>query len=632
MGTAGHVDHGKTTLVKRLTDIDTDRLAEEKKRGMTIELGFAPFQLPNGIVVSIIDVPGHERFVKTMLSGITGIDFVVLVVAADEGVMPQTKEHLDILSLLGIKWGIVAVTKSDLVDEEWLGLVKQDIEQMLEGTTLENAPIIPISSLTGEGIEQLIHNIEQLALKAGEGIPSELFRLPIDRVFTKQGYGTIVTGTLSGGKVSKGDRIEILPQRKVARIRGIQVHNMPVESASAGERCALNIVGIEKSEIERGNTIAYPGVIQPTKVVDAVLHIVKGEKDVCHNQRVHVHMGTQEAVARIRVIGANAVSEGQKGYVQLRFEKPVAALRGDRFIIRSYSPIKTIGGGSILLSSVHNRARFSDESIAVFNIEENGDTKEILNLILKNSGLPLSLDELWRKAFINKSEIKNTLIEMIDTNQIIYFRSIDKFLSTDKFQFYADKINAVFEKLYHRYPFRFKVDKEEMKSKLFRHWDGKDFNALIDKLIENGLFIQTNNMLMQPGANILDRINRKKEVHLIEQAFLKDQLNVRRLQQIFEDVHLEDSIGNEVVNYLVEVGKLLRLGDGIFLHSDVFKNVREKIKNILLKKESITVAELRDDIKTNRKLAIALMEFLDHVGFTQRVGDKRYPGPEFKKF
>jgi selenocysteine-specific elongation factor len=347
IGTAGHVDHGKTVLTKRLTGVDTDRLKEEKKRGISIELGFAPLTLPSGIKVGLVDVPGHERFIKNMLAGIAGIDLVLLVIAADEGVMPQTREHLDIINLLEVKKGIVVVTKTDLVDAEWLELVKGEIEEVLKGTVLEHAPVVPVSALTGQGIPQLLEVIDRMALETPPKLITGKMRIPIDRVFTITGFGTVITGTLWSGRLKAGETVEILPRELTARVRNIQVHGEKVSEATAGQRVAVNLAGVETEEVFRGDVLAEPGLLTASHRIDVKLTLLKHINIALEQRvRVRIHHGTREVLGRVNLLDREELLPGENCFCQLVLETPLMALRGDHFVIRSYSPMLTKSGES----------------------------------------------------------------------------------------------------------------------------------------------------------------------------------------------------------------------------------------------------------------------------------------------
>lgn len=632
IGTAGHIDHGKTALVKRLTGVDTDRLEEEKRRGMTIELGFASLTLPSGNVISVIDVPGHEKFVKTMVAGVTGIDFVMLVIAADEGVMPQTKEHIDILSLLNVKSGVIVLTKTDLVDDEWLQMVKDDVKNSLKGTTLEDYPMIPVSSVTGEGIQGLVEYLEKLTEKAANSNAEELFRLSIDRVFTITGHGTIITGTVAGGEIKKGDMIEILPKGLSARIRGIQVHNHNVETASAGDRCALNIAGVEKAEIERGNLAANPGIIKPTRIVDAVLHTVKDMKGIAHNQRVHVHVGTKEVLARIRILGEDEILGESKGYVQLRFEEPIAVIRGDRFIIRSYSPVVTLGGGKIIFHSSKNRQRFSEKTIETLKIGEVGNVDELVDFILKDSERLLTVEDLWKETFINKNEIRNILQELMNLEKVVYLPETDKYISRHLYREYMKKINMEFETLYEKYPFRFQIDKEEIKSKVFSTLDVKEFAELLNSYIKNNLLKLDGNFIVEANRDMIDRISERSQTKLVEKTFMENGLNVKSIQQLKENTDVKPYKFEDVEKFLIQSGKIIDLGSGILIHVDILKHNVKKLREIFDKEGTISVVQARDYLETSRKFAVALLEYLDSLEVTIRYEDIRKPGVHYMDY
>jgi len=349
LGTAGHIDHGKTTLIKSLTGVDLDRLKEEKERGITIQLGFTSLPLPSGQILGIVDVPGHEKFVRNMVAGVGGIDIVLFTIAADEGIMPQTREHLDICRLLKIKRGIIAVTKTDLVDDEWLQMVKDEVQEFVQGSFLENAATIPISSTTGQGIPSLLTALDTIAQEVEERTKEGIFRLPIDRIFTMKGFGTVVTGTLIAGTISIGDNTEILPEKITARVRGVQVHNQQVEKASAGLRTAINLQGVDKDSLARGSVLVPPRTIIPTSSIDVRLeHLPNAPKPLKNRSRIRFHSGTSEVLARPIFLDQDELPPGKSSFAQLKFEKPIVILPRDKFVIRSYSPIFTIAGGEVL--------------------------------------------------------------------------------------------------------------------------------------------------------------------------------------------------------------------------------------------------------------------------------------------
>jgi selenocysteine-specific elongation factor len=632
MGTAGHIDHGKTALVQRLTGVNTDRLEEEKRRGMTIELGFAPLTLPSGTVISIIDVPGHEKFVKTMVAGVTGIDFVMLVVAADEGVMPQTREHIDILSLLNVKSGVVALTKTDLVDSEWLDLAREDVKKALLETSLEGIPVIPVSSVTGEGIVELTDELEHLSKAASGKASMELFRLPVDRVFTMTGHGTVITGTVTGGSITKGEAVEFLPSMGEARVRGIQVHNSPVESAGAGDRCALNISGIEKDDIARGDVVVKPGVIKPTKIVDAVLYTVKEKGGLSHNQRVHVHIGTKEVLARIRVLGSDDIPEGSKGYVQLKFEEPVAAIREDRFIIRSFSPVVTIGGGWIIFHNTRNRQRFSEESLNELETGEQGSLKDLVLLTAVKARGVLSVDDIWKDLFADRTEIENILDSETEKCTLLRLEASNSYMSKSLYENLCDRINREFEELYKKFPFRYRIDREEIKSRVFNEWDSKDFSELLNVFVKDKKFELEGNYIVQPDRVAVNKIFALKDTAIVEKAILEDGLNIRNNQQLKQDLRIEENKLIEIERFLLQTGKIVDIGGDLLVHHESLVKAVKEIRKILDEKGSITAAQVRDSLGISRKIAIALLEHMDSLGITKRVEDSRVPGNRYMDY
>lgn len=637
MGTAGHIDHGKTTLVKKLTGIDTDRLDEEKRRGMTIELGFAPLQLPSGNVISIVDVPGHEKFIKTMVAGVSGIDFVMLVIAADEGVMAQTKEHIDILSLLNVKSGVVVLTKIDLVDNEWITLVKEEVKKELEGTVLEKFDILSVSSTTGEGIEKLLVKLDSLYEIAASKKPHPFFRMPIDRVFTIQGHGTVITGTSLGGTIEKGETINFLPNKKAAKIRGIQVHNESSQYANSGQRCALNISGIEKSEIERGDVVTKEVWIKPIKLADAVLYTIKGNFNIMNNQRLHVNIGTKEVLARITLIGTEKIASGNKGYIQLRFEEPVAALRGDCFIIRAFSPVITLGGGRILSHNSKKKGRFKEETIEELRILEIGKMKDLVKQIIKKAVVPLSVEEVWHIVLGEKSQLLKTIEEISYDKEILILEATKKIISNHLLEVYLKKINIEFSELYRKYPFRFEISKDGLKSKIFNDIDIKDFTDILNHIVKTNLVLIENNKIRICKDNAFDRIKNMKEIKLVEGTIFQCGLILKNKNQIKKEVANNASkllLDNydDIEKFLLRTERIIALDNELLIHYDILMEIVNKIRELFKGQEFVTVAALRDCLSCNRKTIISVLEYLDTLGVTERENDLRKPGVHYMDF
>ncbi len=631
MGTAGHIDHGKTTLVKRLTGVDTDRLEEEKRRGMTIELGFAPLTLPSGNVISIVDVPGHEKFIKSMVAGVTGIDFVTLVIAADEGIMPQTREHLEILSILKVNSGVVALTKCELVSTEELAIATSQIKKLLEGTTLEGISIIPISALTGSGIDELIDCLEKLTGEAAERNAQRLFRLPVDRVFTITGHGTVVTGTIHGGFIGKGDNVDILPQKISAKVRGIQVHNKQVEQASAGDRCALNLSGIEKSQLQRGDVITRKNTVDVQVLVDVILYSTGGKGGIEHNQRVHVHIGSKEVLARVRLLGGDQIPENSSGYAQLRFEEPVVALRGDRFIVRAYSPMTILGGGEVLYHKTKNRKRFSEESISALDIGAHGNLKQVIGHLFDQKGRLANLADIYRELYEDETLLQTVMLALTDSGELIYLEAPDKYLSINSLDWYIQKIDETFADFYFKNPFSYLLPREQIKSEVFKSLEQKDFNAIINHLVETGVLAPWGNHLMQPGNQSIQRISGKKETQRVNGLLKEEGFALRTPDQLARVLSMPIQLFEDVERFLIQSGQAVNLGNGLCLHEANFYPAVSKIRALLESQGSITAGEIRDTLFIGRKAAITLLEYLDSIGVTERQDNIRKPGVHFRE-
>lgn len=628
MGMAGHVDHGKTALVCQLTGIDTDRLEEEKRRGMTIELGFAPFLLPDGRRLSIIDVPGHERFVKTMVAGAMGIDLVLLVVAADEGVMPQTREHLDIITLLGINRGVVALTKTDLVDTEWLEMVREEIVDFLKPSSLAGAQIVPVSAKTGWGIPELVDAIASEAGKASLGMADDVFRLPVDRTFIAEGHGIIVTGTVYGGSLERGSKVMIFPHGLETRVRRMQVHGKDVDRVRAGERCALNLVGVDTGQVKRGDTIAYPGQLDLSSRLDCVLTSVQNAPPIEHGQRVRVHLGTREILARVHIIGRDRIAPGTKGYVQLKTEEPIVVLRGDRCIIRSYSPISTIGGGQIIMPGAPRRRRFSPEDQREMELLAQGSTQEVLGVIFRQWQLsqgagiaPISSEELARLAHMEAASLDEALEE--DG----WVRIAGQYLPRPEYETATGAVERALRELYLKFPFRLGIDREELKSTLFPHWGRKVYGALLERLADEDMILMDGRWVSNP--KVYAELQRVEHPSLL---CLEGEVLLQGYQGYSGDGQTSGRDASDTADtlaLLVHFGKVVDVGYGLFVHRQIVDEAWRELKQHLVDKTSITVAEFRDSLQISRKVAMVLLEHFDSLQLTRRQGDQRVVGPRF---
>lgn len=628
MGTAGHVDHGKTALIKILTGIDTDRLKEEKERGITIELGFASLLLPTGQKVGIVDVPGHERFVKNMVAGAAGIDLVAMVIAADEGVMPQTREHLQICSLLGIRNGVVVITKIDLVDEDWLGLVREDIRTVLKGTFLEAAPIVPVSSVTGEGIPELMQAIEKAVSGVSESPDVGILRLPVDRIFTMKGFGTVVTGTLISGSVSVGEEIEIFPVGIRTKVRGLQVHNTAIEKAMPGQRTAVNVQGVAKDNIERGSVLGHPGKLQKSSRVDCLYsHLSSSVRKIRNRSIVRFHLGTSEAMARLVLFGRDELEPEEHGFAQFVLDTPLTAVAGDRFVIRSYSPVTTIGGGVIVdpLSAKHKRT--DSDLLQEFKLLSGDDETRRIEVIIKRAGLGgITTDTLVVRVGIDKKRLLGLLEEMFSEGKAILADRDDmQVLSPVVLADFKTWIIDVLDAYHRQHPFKEGLAREELRTTPGFGCNAapKIFSvALTDLEKKAEIAIERENIrLKHHRVKLEGQMGNLREK--LAEVYLKAQMTpptLREVDAIFPEHKKEIAI---LAKMMLQEGELVRISEDLHFHRDVLSGLREDYRRMLMEKGEATPASFRDLTGLSRKFIIPLMEYFDMTKLTMRVGDKR---------
>jgi len=623
IGTAGHVDHGKSALIRALTGVETDRLPEERERGISIDIGFARLVLPSGRRAGVIDVPGHERFVHNMLAGITGIDLVVLVVAADEGVMPQTREHLDILRLLEIQKGLVAITKIDLVDEEMLELVEADVADAVAGTFLEGAPVCRVSSVTGEGLDELLRTLDALLEQTEPKDTTAFARLPIDRAFVRPGFGTVVTGTLVGGIVRQGDRLELLPQGIEVRVRGLQVHGEPVEQAQAGQRVAINLAGVDRSEVRRGNVLCAPGALRPTQSFAGRLHLLESwSRELKHGERVHLHTGTSEVLARVLLLEGEALNPGSSAYVQVKLEEPVVVGRGDRFIIRSYSPVHTIGGGMVIEPHAAYKRSQARAAIAELQAKESGGTGGVIAETLLRAGMtPLGLDELARRTGVTVEAVRAELpalgpdVRELEGGLWIHRRGFGQF---------CQAVRAELEAFYGRYPLRSGLGKEELRRKL--GLGGREFAALLSAAEAAGELSVQRDRVALPGRVPTLNAAQAKLAEQLRSAIAEAGYSPLSVAELKARVPGADT--EEVIIYLVEHGEAVRVGADLIIGAAALEEAVRRAREHLRQHGRITVAEFRDLLGTSRKYALPLLEWMDEQRITRRVGEERVAGPQ----
>ncbi|MEQ8173869.1 MAG: selenocysteine-specific translation elongation factor [Syntrophomonadaceae bacterium] len=624
IGTAGHIDHGKTTLVKGLTNIDTDRLKEEKQRGISIELGFAPFTLPSGQRAAIVDVPGHERFIRHMLAGAFGIDMVLLVIAADEGVMPQTREHLDIIELLGIEQGIVVISKMDLVDEEWLLLVEDDIKEYLKKSVLKDAPVLFVSATNGTGLPELVEEISRMAEQVKEKPALGQARMPIDRVFTMSGFGTVVTGTLWSGRLNVGDSLELMPVQKPVRIRNLQVHNEKVPEALAGQRVAVNLQGLDLSEIKRGYWIASSGFLQPSYRVDTRLRLLHSSPRTLKNwNRVRFHLGTDEAMGRIVLLDRDELIPGEEAYAQIVMEKPVVAHKGDRFVVRYYSPVTTIGGGTIIDPQAPKQKRFREDVLEDLVVKEEGTLYDLLIHELENSSaLILSLDELSKKCAADRERVKDELMQLVDDDKVFEIKEAG-FISTLAMDDIKNRITTTLEAYHQKYPLRPGYPKEDMRSRWFSKLDGKAFNRMLKYWEETGAIKSRNNQLMLGGFEAQPNEGQMGVIEQFMGIMNKNSFAPPALDEIKQQLQINEAEFNEIVNYLLNGGQLLKINQDIYFTPQAIEHGKEILSDYFAGEKELSLATARDLLNTTRKYALPLIEYYDKIRFTRRVGDIR---------
>ncbi len=624
LGTAGHIDHGKTTLVRALTGIETDRLKEERQRGISIELGFAPFILPDGQKAAIVDVPGHERFIKHMLAGAFGIDMVIFVIAADEGVMPQTREHMDIIELLGIQTGIVALTKKDMVDEDWLMLVEEEVGEYMAGTILKGAPIIAVSAVTGDGLPELINEIQRLSEQVAEKPAFGKARLPVDRVFTKAGFGTVVTGTMWSGQMETGEILELMPSRKKVKIRTLQVHNDKVDTAYAGQRVAVNLQGIDVADIERGNWLSTPDYLSPTHRMDARLRLLESSSRILKNwNRIRFHLGTDETMARIVLLDQDELHPGQEGYVQIVMEKPVVGHKGDPFVIRYYSPVTTIGGGTIIDPNATKQKRFKEETLNELIVKEEGNLSEMLLYELESNPQDvISVDELSKRTGNVEEKIRPELELLLEENKVVALKK-DEYMSTYGLYQFAKKITTALEEYHQKYPLRQGHPREEFRSRFLKNVNTKTYNLIIKELEQAGQIETRNNQIKLPGHFPAPGAEDLQAIKIIEREMRQNLFAPPSLDALRQSAQVDETRFTEIIAYLTENQVLIKVSQDMYFLQDAIEEGKNRLGSYFFRETELSLAAFRDMLDTTRKYALPLLEYYDKIHFTHRVGDAR---------
>ncbi len=624
LGTAGHVDHGKSTLVKALTGIDPDRLQEEKAREMTIDLGFAWLTLPSGKEVSVVDVPGHERFIKNMLAGVGGLDAALLIIAADEGTMPQTAEHLDILHLLGVDKGVIVITKTDMVDQEWLELMQEEVRERVQHTTLANAPIVPVSARTGHGLPALLAEIDRVLASTQPRPDHAAPRLPIDRAFTIAGFGTVVTGTLAGGTLQVGQEIEITPGSLKSRIRGIQSHKHKVDSIGPGNRVAVNLVGLDVDSLKRGMVLALPGKLQPTRRIDIHLHLLPdAPSPIEQNDALDFFSGAAETPASITLLDTNRLEPGGTAWAQLRLRDEVALLKGDRYIVRQPSPSLTVGGGQVIDPHPRRHKRFHPETLTALETLEKGSPDELLMQAIGSTATDArsAID----KSAVDRALAVATFQRLIDNGQVLQLNGDKSALANPQsstlvitaggFQDILRRITELLAQHHRQNPLRRGMSKEELRSRLSAILPTKAFPHVMMLAVARGSVAEESTTYSLPNHRPTYTAAQHAQIESLRAAFAASPYSPPSPADL--------GVEPEVVASLVEAGELVKLDDGIFYLRRTFEEMTTRILSIIDERGEINVAIMRDLFGTTRKYAIPILEYLDEQRITRRVGDIR---------
>lgn len=622
VGTAGHIDHGKTTLIRALTGRNTDRLKEEQNRGISIELGFTHFDLTDELRVGIIDVPGHEKFIKNMLSGVCGMDMIVLVVAADEGIMAQTKEHLDILNLIGIKNGIIALTKCDLVDRDWIELVKLDIADEMEDTFLENAKIIEVSSTENTGIDELKEEIKRIVDTLPDKDLSSNPRLYVDRSFSITGFGTVVTGTLISGTFNLDDEILIYPSNKLTKIRNLQVHDSNVPTAYAGQRVAINLANVKKEDVPKGSVLVPNNTFTESSIIDVKLKTVNLPFEITNRTRFHLYLGSSEVLCRAILLEDEVLESNKEYIVQLRLEEPIISKRNDKFILRLFSPLYTIGGGYIIDSNAIKKKRFNEYDIKNIKKLDGCDFKEYIYNYINRFSDKFYLEKNYY-SFLSDSNknISKLIDELIEENKIISFGiNSDRLILSDKFvEKLIKQISEFIGDFHKKYPKRIGISKETIKSKFFDSLSGKIKNEFMNYLISDRFFVSDEYISLLDFKVSLDDTD-FKNIEIIKNKFNSDKFSIMN----FEDFNLNMSVEHfrELILYLISNKGVIKLDSGYMLKEN-YDSAVNMIKEFIVKKGAISVSDARDLLGSNRKSTMELLEFLDKEKITLRRENER---------
>jgi selenocysteine-specific elongation factor len=626
VGTAGHIDHGKSALVRALTGTDPDTLPEEKARGMTIELGFV-FLDDQAYAKQIvfIDVPGHEKFVKTMAAGASNIDAALFVIAADEGISVQTREHFDILKLLGIKFGAIALTKSDLVDAAHIASLTATVRDFVRGSFLAEAPILPVSAVTGAGVAKVKATLQELGLRVAPRPDSGMFRMPIDRVFTMHGFGTVAAGTILAGTVRAGDRIEIYPEGLKTRVRGLQVHKSKTEVSGIGKRTALNLQDVKKEDLRRGQVAAAEGSLVPTARLDAHLDVLESAgRDIKHRERVRLHIGTDEVIARLAILGGQTIAPGASSPVQFVLERPTVALPGDRFVIRSFSPLVTIGGGHVLDASPGKHKRFSGRVLEGLG-KLGGTARDAAEqMFIQSGGAPQTLREIALKLGRGESEVAEVVAELLSDGSLVAIvrEKPEKYLHKTVYARLADELVAGLKAYFETNPFRPTMPFSDVRAEFLKEGDTTTLKLILDELIEKRVLYRKDAEVGLVGRDVKVNPVEEKLGARVEGAFLSARFTVPLEEEVRTRLDINPSSFKKILDGLIRDGRLVRLAPKVTYHRETLDAARVAVLGLVERRGSVTIAELRDRLSLSRKYAQAILEYFDRTGLTKRVEDR----------
>lgn len=626
IGTAGHIDHGKTSLIRALTGVETDRLKAEKERGITIELGFSSLDISEKIHVGIVDMPGHEKFVKNMVAGSTGIDLVVMTIAADEGVMPQTREHMEICSLLGIRHGIIALTKTDLVDDDLLELAMEDIHEFIEGTFLEEAPIVPVSSATGEGLDEFVEKLGNICGRIPERSFSPIFRLPVDRVFSMKGFGTVITGTLISGKVNTGRDIMVYPSGITSKVRGIQVHGQSVNEAGPGTRTAINFQGLDKDAVFKGDVLSSPGALIPSYMVDAELKYLKSNpKPLKSRVKARFHTGTSEIIGTVVLLDREELQPGDTACVQLRLDTPVCCIKDDNYVIRSYSPIRTIGGGRILNPVARKHKLFDQTIIDGLVSLLDGEPEDAVSFFISQAMFSgVSFTELKVLTNIPDKKLESILQKMLAKRQVIQTSKENQtYIHASVFNRLQEDITAKLDSYHAQNPLKEGMPTQELKSKFRYINDSKLFNILINRLSKDGIIVQKENMVKLAGHEVALQVDLQETMEKVKSIYREAKLTPPFYKDICKKLNLDKKNAKDLLEMLIKEKSIVKTKDDLYFDPDSIEKLKHELVEFIEEHGEITTPQFKEMTGISRKFVIPLIEYFDSINLTIRVGDTR---------